>query len=84
MGTPTLAIDEAAWREAERERAFWQEHHDEFLKKYTDQFVAVKDGTVVATSYDLRDLLALLREKGLDPKETWIHFFASEAAVALL
>lgn len=84
MGAPTLRMDEAAWRDAEAELAFWQEHHAEFLAKYTDQFVAVKDGRVVATSYDLRDLLGALREQGLDPKKTWLHFFASESAVALL
>lgn len=84
MGAPILRLDEAAWRDAEDERAFWQEHHAEFLAKYTDQFVVVKDGLVVATSYDLRDLVGDLREQGLDLKQTWLHFFASESAVAIL
>jgi len=77
-------MDRDAWQEAERERAFWQEHHEAFLRQYTDQFVAVKDGGVVATSYDLRDLLSRLKAQGLDPRTTWMHFFASDAAVALL
>jgi hypothetical protein len=84
MVTPTLTMDRTAWEEAERERSFWQQHHKEFLEKYRNQFVAVRDGKVVATSYDIRDFLQELRRMGLDPKKTWFHYFADETAAALL
>jgi hypothetical protein len=65
---------DAALRAKEGEDAFWQARHTEFLEKYPDQFVAVSDGEVVATSPDLLELEMLLKSKGLDTKDVWIEF----------
>jgi len=81
--SPLPSRADAAWQDAERERAFWQEHHDEFLREYPDQFVAVKDGRIVAVSYDLRDLIADLRQHGMEPVDVWLHFFATATHAAL-
>ncbi|MGH2586610.1 MAG: DUF5678 domain-containing protein [Dehalococcoidia bacterium] len=83
MASPLPSRNSAAWQDAERERAFWQEHHGEFLHTYPDQFVAVKDDRVVAVSYDLRDLIADLRQQGLEPTDVWLHFFATATHAAL-
>ena len=53
---PSLEEVNAMRREAEREQRFWQEHYQEFLRRYPDQFVAVYDGRVVAVSDHLWDL----------------------------
>lgn len=68
---------EAACREADLRRAFWHEHHAEFLAKHPDQFVAVVDSVVVATSPDLLELERLLKRKGLKMTDTWVEFFDS-------
>jgi hypothetical protein len=80
---PPPGKDDPEWQDADREDVFWQTHYDEFLAKYPDQFVAVRDGRVVATAYDLRDVLASLRAQGLEPTETWIQHFATASSVAL-
>ena len=80
---PPPSKDDPEWKDADREDAFWQTHYGEFLVKYPDQFVAVRDGRVVATAYDLRDVLAAVRAQGFDPTDTWIHHFATASSVAL-
>ncbi len=65
----------AAWRRADDERAFWQAHHQEFLERYPDQFVAVKDQAVVAIGADLDELLSGLERQGLESGDVWVQFF---------
>ena len=83
MVAPHPSKDDPAWQDAEREHAFWQERADEFLQKYPDQFVAVRDGEVVAVAYDIRDLLAMLRARGMEPTEVWFRFFHTNPYAAL-
>lgn len=64
----------ASFKAAEVERAFWHAHHDEFLKTYPDQFVAVLDGEVIATSPDLLKLDRLLKRKGVKMGSVWLKF----------
>jgi hypothetical protein len=80
---PPPGPDDPIWQDAEREDAFWDAHHDAFLEEYPDQFVAVRDGEVVAVAYDLRDLLASLRALGIEPTEAWVHHFSTVSSVAL-
>lgn len=67
----------AAWRRASEERAFWSAHRQEFLNRFPDQFVAVKNGDVVATGTNLDEIVARLAERGLEPTEVWLHYFNS-------
>jgi Family of unknown function (DUF5678) len=75
MVTISREAADAAWRRADEERAFWQAHQREFLERYPDQFVAVKDGAVVAIGADLDELLAGLERRELEPVDVWLHFF---------
>jgi hypothetical protein len=67
---------QAAWEAADAERRFWEAHYTEYLEQYPEQFVAVKDGAVVANSPDLMKLLHLLQRRGLAPTQVWIRLFS--------
>ena len=75
---------EALWEQAEAEETFWQEHHHEFIKKYPDQFVAVRGGAVVAVASNLRALVSELRARGLSPADVWVRFIAATRRAILL
>jgi hypothetical protein len=74
---PSLEEITAKWQEADREQRFWQEHYQEFLSTYPDQFVAVHDGQVVAVSDHLWDLSDSLERLHLKPKDVWVQFFST-------
>ena len=80
MTVPTPSLEDArrALIEAEAQQAFWQAHSGELLQKYPDQFVAVKDGAVVATSPDLLKLVEILETKELDVRDVWIRFMTAD------
>ena len=84
MEAPALDKAAEAWNEAEEERIFWQANYQKFLERYPDQFVAVRDREVLATSYDLRDLLVSLAEQEVKPEDVWIHFFESKPQAMML
>jgi hypothetical protein len=75
MATMTNEAARAAWQRADDERAFWLQHQQQYLEQYPDQFVAVKDGTVVATGANLDQLLARLEGRGLEPTQVWLRYF---------
>jgi hypothetical protein len=76
--TPDLEGAREAWDAAEREQVFWQEHYRELLQQYPDQFVAVRDGQVVAAHPDLQPLLKKLKHQGIDPTHAWVHYLATD------
>ena len=76
MVAPVPDKSHPAWQRAEREQRFWREHYQEYLERYPDQFVAVHDGRVIATSRHLRELVALVRGQGLKPTDVWVRFLA--------
>ncbi|MGH2584937.1 MAG: DUF5678 domain-containing protein [Dehalococcoidia bacterium] len=82
--TPTLNVDKAVWEDAEREQEFWRKHYEEFLRRYPDQFVAVREKEVVASAYDLRDLVAALQERGLEPGDVWVQYFETKPRAMML
>jgi hypothetical protein len=75
---PSLEDASEAWDEAEREQSFWRDHYSELLQQYPDQFVAVRDGTVVATNPDLYQLLDSLKHQGIELTKVWGRFFATD------
>lgn len=77
--TPKLERSSPALQEAERARTFWNAHYDEFLARYPDQFVAVHDGRVIASSAHLVDLLDQIERLGLKPTQVWSKYFATDA-----
>lgn len=61
-------------QEADRERAFWNEHYQDFVQKYPDQFVAVHDGQVIAVSDDLEPFIRAIKDKGYAPGKVWSKY----------
>jgi hypothetical protein len=80
---PFPGPDDPIWQELEREDAFWDEHHNEFLRKYPDKFVAVKDGRVIAVADHLDEFDAEIERQGLNPREVWTHYFMTPRPLAL-
>lgn len=67
-----------AFREGDRERAWWNEHRSEMRAKYPEKVVAVKDGKVVAVVDDLYSLPAALEARGLHLADTWIEYMRTQ------
>lgn len=81
----TLLRPEPSWDEAERIRAFWNDNYEALLKRFPDQFVAVKDGEVAVSDQDLVNLVAKLREAGLDPRtDVDIEYIGTKLRTLLL
>ena len=76
--TPGLEEAREALEAAEREQAFWRDHYGELLQQYPDQFVAVRDGVVVATNPDLQRLLERLAHQKMEPTAVWVRFLATD------
>jgi hypothetical protein len=63
-----------AWRRADEERAYWEAHEHEFIQKYPDQFVALKDGQVIASEVSLDALVEKLEKQGLDSMDVRLRY----------
>ncbi len=78
-------LPEPSFKEAEEIQQFWNEHHEELLERYPEQFVAVKDGEVVAANADLALLVYELRDMSLDPRtDVAIEFVTATLGSQLL
>ncbi len=84
MTMPSLDKVREAWEAADQQERFWHECYQEFLEKYPEQLVAVHEGAVVATSHDLQQLVFMVRDKGLDPREVWVRFITVDPLHMLL
>ncbi len=85
MSTRASIRPEPSIEEARQIQEFWNEHHTEFLARYPEQFVAVKDETVVASNRDLAVLVDQLRQMGLDPRtDVAIEFISAKSGSLLL
>jgi hypothetical protein len=71
---PTTAL----WQEAEREQAYWTEYYAELLREHPEEFVAVRDGRVIAHSPDLPQLLATLARDGIAPTYVCVRFITRD------
>ena len=76
--TPSLEGAHEAWGAAEAEQSFWREHYGELLEQYPDQFVAVREGAVIAANPDLHQLLQSLKRQGIEPTSVWLRFLATD------
>jgi hypothetical protein len=81
---PSPESARGALKEAEAQQAFWDARYGEFLQKYPDQFVAVHEGKVVATSPDLQLLVQQLVGKGLDVTKVWLRFITTDQRHVML
>ncbi len=73
-----------ALRDADEDEAFWTSQFERLVRQFPDQFVAVRDGEVVAAASRLEDLLSALSARGLDPQQARIRFIPSDPSRYLL
>lgn len=68
MSTAAADVDipQEVWDRADRALRFWTEHHEELLRKYPEQIVAMKDGEIVAAHATLSALRDDIEGRGLD------------------
>lgn len=69
MIVPALEHTVPRQDEARAVEAWWEAHYDELLQSFPEQFVAVRDGHVVASNPDLALLAYELRDLGLSPRD---------------
>ncbi len=84
MTVPSLDKAKERMQEAAAQQAYWDEHYDEVLAKYRDQFVAVKDGAVVGAEPDLAQLMLVLSTKRIDIRDTWVRYVTEDHSKLLL
>jgi hypothetical protein len=76
---------EPSFEEVAEIRRYWDANYQRLLKEYAEQFVAVKDGQVVASDSDLATLFYKLQSLKLDPRtDVAIEFISAEAHSLLL
>ncbi len=63
-----------AWSRADEERAFWRAHQGDYMEKYPNQFIALKDGQVIAHDISLDDLVTELAKHGLESTDVRIRY----------
>ena len=79
MTLPVLDHPEPGVDEARQIEEFWREHFAEFREQFSDCFVAVKDGKVVAVNADLEGIVEQLEGLSLDPRtDVAIEFIPSQ------
>lgn len=78
VDVPVLHNWKRLWAEADRERAYWTEHYAQFLREYPEQFVAVRNGHVIAHDSDLPAILAKLERQRIEPTQAWVRFITRE------
>ena len=84
MEMPSHEQITAAFAEARREQAFWQENYRRFAKQYPDRFLAVRDGEVIAVADDPFELADAIRALGFEPSQVWTSFVPAEPMRLLL
>jgi thymidylate kinase len=56
----------------EKEESHFDAHYEEFLKKYEDMVLAIKDQKVIDADKDLEKLLERLEKKGIDIRRVYL------------
>jgi Family of unknown function (DUF5678) len=75
-----LEASDAAYKRAVEGDAFWNEHHDELVARYPDEFVAVRvnDREVIDHDTDLMVLADRLEARGYSHLDVWVEFMFTE------
>ena len=83
-GIPSLEGLRERFHERGIEVQWWADHQAEFVKLYADQFVAVRNGVVVAVADDIVELRQKLAEKALSFDDVISSFIRSDPSKLLL
>ena len=83
-GYPSLEGLRERFHERDTEVQWWADHQAEFAKLYPDQFVAARNGEVVAVAGDIVELRQKLAEKSLGFDDVISSFIRSDPSKLLL
>lgn len=84
MKLPALS-SEPSLAEAAAIQEFWDEHYQELLRIYPEQFVAARDGRVIAANRDLAALIGELETRDLNVRtDVAIQYISSRSATLRL
>jgi hypothetical protein len=84
MQTLPLEQIEAAWRDGEAERRYWDAHQSELLQRFPDEYVAIVNGEIVIHAPSLTVLSARVRDVGYTMERAWVRFMASTNTLVIL
>lgn len=80
MSVAPAVVPRPSIQDAAAIQQYWDEHYAELLAQFPEQFVAVKDGAVIASHRDLAMLIYVLRDRGMDVRtDVAIEFVTSRA-----
>ena len=71
-------------RRAKEEQASWDAHSARYMQEYPDEFVAVRDGKVLAHDEDLISLMRKLKALGYELHEVFVEFMRTARRPLLL
>jgi len=71
-------------REYEEDVKYLQSIRQELLRHYLDQWVAIKDKSIVGNAHSINDLRKQLDKKGIKQNDIVINFIAKEKKAMLL
>lgn len=75
---PALDGMHEAFEQARRNQRFWNERWDMLLAEYPDEFVALRNGEIVAHDPNLITLDTLLTQAGIRMTKTDVRFVNTE------
>jgi hypothetical protein len=84
MRTLPLEQIEAAWRDGEAERQYWDAHQSELLQRFPDEYVAIVNSESVIHAPSLTVLSARVRDAGYTMETAWVRFMASTDTLIIL
>lgn len=67
-----------------KDTAYYETHHEQLLKKYPEQWVAIFDQQVVGSSPDYEKLLTELEEKGVPIERTLFKHLTQKQEIWIL
>ncbi len=67
-----------------KDTAYYEAHHEELLKKYPEQWVAIFDEQVVGTAKTLNRLIARLQKKGVPRGRAFVEYVTGKEDLLIL
>ena len=65
-------------RQFEKDTNYIQAHWDEWTEKYPDHYVLVYDEKLISASTDLKEVIRLAEDQGVDPGHAARAFFSTD------
>jgi ABC-type phosphate/phosphonate transport system ATPase subunit len=71
-------------RAMENDTEWINAHQEELTRKYSEKFIAVRNGSVVAADRDFESVLKKIEKRGVSPTEAIIRFIFKKGHMFIL